>query len=181
MRFVALLRGINLGSHHRLAMPELKTACEGVGLETVDTYLQSGNIVFASRIKDTSQLTGRIRLALKTRFEHDISVIVKTAAEMRKIVRNNPFLARRGMDPTKLHVTFLQTIPAHDHVVNFSAQLGSSDEWAINGSVIYLYCPNGYGRTKLTNTVFERKLQVRATTRNWKTVTALADLVDAES
>ncbi len=179
MRYIALLRGINLGSHNRISMPELKTACEHIGLEEVITYVQSGNVIFTAKRQDSSKLTQQVKATIRDEFSCDVTVLLKTASEMARIVQGNPFITRAGIDPAMLHVTFLNEAPDQTLVASLLASLGGTDEWAIGGDHIYLYCPNGYGRTKLTNALFERKLKTVATTRNWKTVTALSELANA--
>jgi len=175
-RYVALLRGVNVGGRKSVSMARLKVGLEEAGFEDAQTYLQSGNVVFASS-GDPKKLPGQIGAVIKDKFGHDVDVWVKSAAEMKRIASANPFLAGPGVDQTKLHVTFLEDTADPELLLKISPDLGGDDKWAPIGSEVYLYCPGGYGRTKLTNSLFENKFKVRATTRNWKTVTALTELV----
>jgi uncharacterized protein (DUF1697 family) len=162
--YVALLRGINIGPRRRVAMADLRKLLESLGLEDVQTYVQSGNAVFRSRTKPDVK-------RIEAELGQDIAVLIRTAKEMTAIVEQNPFLAR-GADPAHLHVTFLDGKPAG----SLEPPPGATEEVEIVGREAYLHFPDGYGRTKLTNAAFEKKLGVRATTRNWRTVTTLAGL-----
>ncbi len=175
-RYIAMLRGINLGNHNRIAMPALRDQFVSLGLEKVATYVQSGNVIFDSTMLGNTELAEKIKIMIQKQLSYEVPVIIKSAKEMEKIVAGNPFLTREEMDTTNLYVTFLGGLPAHDLIAALLESLGGADEWALSDTQIYLYCPNGYGRTKLTNNLFESKLKVVATTRNWKTVTALAEM-----
>jgi uncharacterized protein (DUF1697 family) len=173
--YVALVRGINLGARNRLAMADLRRVVEDAGGTEVQTYLQSGNAVFrssAGRSKLASSLARGLRsLGL------DVRVLVRTPKELAKLVDGNPF-ARPDRDPLTLHATFLAETPERVRVRQLTAAAGgvAPDELRVVGSAVYLHCPNGYGRSKLSNAFIEKQLAVAATTRNWRTVTALADL-----
>jgi uncharacterized protein (DUF1697 family) len=170
----ALLRGINLRRHNRIAMADLRKLVDELGGEDVQTYVQSGNVVFRSRAaasKLEEALTRRIRDALGL----DVTVLVRTAAGLAKVVSGNPFLAT-GADPTMLHATFLATTPARGRVRRLNDADFAPDELRVSGRTVYVHCPAGYGRSKLSNAFLEKELDVRATTRNWRTVTALAEL-----
>jgi uncharacterized protein (DUF1697 family) len=166
---VALLRGINLGARNRVAMKDLRTLVEELGGENVRTYLQSGNVVFEGRALSEDALAKAIRESLGV----DVTVLVRTKAELDKLVRGNPFAKA---DPATLHVTFLDAAPAKDRARKLGEREFEPDEFQVAGREVYLRCPNGYGRSKLSNAFLEKQLDVRATTRNWKTVTALAEL-----
>lgn len=172
--YVALLRGINLGSRNRVAMADLRALVTGLGHEDVSTYLQSGNVVFraAGRAADLRlALEGGIRGELGL----DVTVLLRTKGELATLVAGNPF-TEKAKAPTTLHVTFLAEAPKRARIRDLDPQVGEPDEFQVAGRDVYLHCPNGYGRSKLGNALFERRLGVAATTRNWKTVTSLAEL-----
>ncbi len=175
--YVALLRGINLGSRNRVSMPNLRTLLESLGAEDVVTYLQSGNVVFKS-----AEGADTLNRAIEGRIHRDVglsvSVLLRTPQQLAKVRAGNPF-ARDVKDPTKLHVTFLAEKPDRASVRNLDPRRAEPDELRLVAQEIYLHCPNGYGRSKLTNAYFEKQLGVAATTRNWKTVTKLAELANA--
>jgi uncharacterized protein (DUF1697 family) len=165
--YVALLRGINIGPRRRVAMADLRELLASLGYEDVQTYVQSGNAVFRSGSKPDVK-------RIEAELGQDIAVLIRTAKEMTAVVEGNPFLAG-GADPSHLHVTFLDGTPKG----SIEPPAGASEQIAIAGREAYLHFPDGYGRTKLTNAAFEKKLSVRATTRNWRTVTTLAELASS--
>jgi uncharacterized protein (DUF1697 family) len=172
--FVAMLRGVNVGGNS-LKMEWLRKACEDLGLGDVRTYLQSGNIVFSSR-QGASSLGEMLKAAIDAKTRLPVTVVIRNAAEMAKIVAANLFAKQKGIDEAKLHVTFLQKTPVKPALERLDALAGGRDEYRLSGREIYLHCPLNYGQTKLSNMTIEKILGVRATTRNWKTVTALQRL-----
>ena len=170
--YAVMVRGINLGAHKRVAMKDLEVLFEELGSD-VRVHGQTGNVVFSSRAKTPAAVASDAEKAIADRLGVDVAVIVRTAAEMKKITGDNP-LAAPKRDPKSLHVTFLDQKPAAGRKIDPGA--GGSDEFAIRGKNVFLHCPNGYGRSKLSNAFFEKQLGVRATTRNWNVVNALADL-----
>ena len=171
--YIALFRGVNVGQNI-LKMDRLRALCSELCLKNARTYVQSGNIVFEAKGPASHwaralerKLAGESRLAL--------SVIVKTSEEMTNVQAANPFLKEKGIDPAKLHVTFLQEGPAKTALHALDTLDAGSDRFKRIEQEIYLHCPNGYGRTKRTNNLFEKLLSVRATTRNWNTVNMLCE------
>jgi uncharacterized protein (DUF1697 family) len=154
-------------------MSELAESFTSLGFENVRTYVQSGNVVFSTSVSDASAIANKIEKELKGRFGLDVAVIVRTSNELAKIVARNPFA---GNEQSKLHVTFLYTRPAHVPTERMEGVRGEDEEFAVSGMEVFLFLPNGYGRTKLSNNFFERALSVSATTRNWNTVTTLLDM-----
>ena len=174
--FIALLRGINVSRAKTIKMDNLRLTFQKQGFENVATYIQSGNVVFTASETATSQLAAKIAESIKTNFGFDVPVIVLSAAELKTITRNNP-MNDGTRDEAFLHVTFLAENPAAFNLSEIGAKKQGNEEIMISGKVVYLYCPHGYGKTKLTNTFLESKLKVAATTRNWKTVTELVEMV----
>jgi uncharacterized protein (DUF1697 family) len=172
--YVALLRGINLGTKKRISMPDLRALLESLGAEDVTTYVQSGNVVFKSA-EGSGKLTGGIERRIRRDLGLTVKVLLRTKPQLAKVVAGNPF-AERVKDPTKLHVTFLAQTPNRSRVRRLDPNHGAPDEFRVVGREVFLHCPQGYGRSKLTNAYFEKELDVAATTRNWKSVTKLAEL-----
>jgi uncharacterized protein (DUF1697 family) len=137
-------------------------------------YVQSGNVVFKGPV-GRAELIGAIEARISRDLGLDVTVLLRTRAELGKVVADNPF-AGKGTDPAKLHVTFLTSKPGRDRVRELGETRAGQDEFRLVGREVYLHCPNGYGRTKLSNAYLEKRLGVAATTRNWKTVTKLAEL-----
>ena len=165
-RYVALLRGVNVGGHRRVPMAELRAALKGLGLQDIATYLASGNAVFTSDL-EPAVLERAIHSAILERMSVGTTVLVRTAAEMAEVVADNPW-PERAAEPKKLHVAFLTAEPAEVPDVSRYAP----DEAEVRGRAAYLWYADGAGRSKLTLTL----PGVEATARNWSTVLALAEL-----
>jgi uncharacterized protein (DUF1697 family) len=172
--YVAMLRGINVGGHAKVAMTDLRASFAEMGFDDVQSYIQSGNVVFRSS-KSPTTLTSAIERALESAFGHGIKVVIRTGAQLAAVVGHNPLLGR-DREPAKLHVTFLASKPAPSRLGALDAGAFLPDEFIVSGREVYLHCPEGYGRTKLNNAFFERSLGVVTTTRTWNTVTTLADM-----
>ena len=174
--FVAMLRGINLGNHNRMKMEDLRSLVTGCGYEEPRTYLQSGNVVFrgAGRAESAAK-------ALEEAITHELGlsvpVVARSASQLRKVLESNPMIAAGG-DPTKLHVTFLARRPSAEALRKLAANKIASrrDRFELIGTEVFLECPSGYGTTSYDNGFFERNLATVATTRNWRTVCALAEM-----
>jgi uncharacterized protein (DUF1697 family) len=175
--FISLLRGINVSGQKTIRMPELKALFESLGFTLVATYLQSGNVVFDCANGEISTIAGSIEKAIERHFGFTVSVLVRDRDDFRRNFEGNPFLTERNEDLERLHVTFLSASPSAVALKDLETSIDTTDEYFLSGKEIYLFCPNGYGRTKLSNSFFERKLKVVATTRNWKTVSALYGMV----
>jgi uncharacterized protein (DUF1697 family) len=177
--FISFLRGINVGGQKRIAMADLLQLCTSLGFDNVRTYLQSGNVLFESPYRDTGRLSAMISEHISAKFGFTAKVITRTSDELRRIILANPF-AKEGLDADNYHVTFLSDIPSEEFPGSTMKGKDGPDRYVIIGREVYLFCPDGYGRTKFSNTFFEKKVGVFATTRNWKTVTALAEMVEGQ-
>jgi uncharacterized protein (DUF1697 family) len=173
MTYISMLRGINVSGQKIIKMDALKALYENLGLVNVRTYVQSGNVLFESRPTDEAKLSGLIAGGIKKAFDHSVVVVLRTRSELQAVVKNNPFLKEREIDPTKLHVTFLFEAPDREALSQLQAVKDKTDKIKVGPREVYLYCPQGYGRTKYSNNFLERTLKVSATTRNWNTVNAL--------
>lgn len=173
--YITLLRGVNV-SGNPLKMDWLRQACEGLGFKRVQTYLQSGNIVFSSSLS-ASKLAALLKSTIDAQTVRPVPVVIRSAREMGDIVAGNPFLAPlssgKGVAADKLHVTFLGELPVKPDTVRLDRLAGERDQVHLAGKEIYLHCPINYGETKASNAAIEKVLGVNATTRNWATVTAL--------
>ena len=174
--YIALLRGINVGGHKIVKMDRLRKAFEELGFKDVDTYVQSGNVVFKSPKIARADLSRKIEGMLLREFSISVPVIVRTAEEIGKVLTNNPFLKERDTDVAGLHVTFLSLTPQRAAIKGLDAIAAGPDRFHCNGQEIYLHCPNGFGGTKLSINAFEKVLAVGATTRNWNTVNKLYEM-----
>lgn len=177
--YISILRGINVGGSKPIKMESLRTVYEGLGFKNVKTYIQSGNIVFQYKSIKPNTLKELIKKAILNEFKFDVPVLIIEADELISVLNSNPFLNKRKEDIKSLHVTFLSEEPTSINSKSISSEQFKPDEFIISKKLIYVFCPNGYGNTKINNNFFESKLKVNATTRNWKTVMELAKLSDS--
>jgi uncharacterized protein (DUF1697 family) len=170
------LRSVNVAGHGRLSMPELKASVEALGYPDVSTYIQTGNVLFGSSTKKVTTLVRDLETQLEADFGSTPAVLVRTAADLARVARTSPY-PDQGADPSRHHVTFLAETPTAKRLADFSPPASGRDELAIIGQEVYVHTPDGYARTKLTGSYLERHLGVVSTTRNWNTVTKLAQLL----
>jgi len=175
---VSLLHKVNVGGRNLLSMQALRAVYESLGFEDVRSYVQSGNLVFRIRARDSSRLGVLIENAIEQSFGMRPTVVLRTASEMRDVVRANPFADRPGMEPAKLAVMFLAGEPGEDTRGRLRQLKTEPEELIAGRRELYIYYPDGMGRSKLTGTVFERILGVRMTGRNWNSVTKLLETAE---
>ena len=167
---ISMLRGINVSGQKKIHVAELKSMYESLGLENVQTYVQSGNVVFDSEEQDSERLRKTIEAQIESTFGFSVPVLIRSGNDFRRIIESHPFA---GEELARVLVTFLYDNPEQSKWNDLSLYKDKVDQFALGEQEIYLFCPGGYGRTKLSNHFFERMLSVIATTRNWKTVNAL--------
>lgn len=173
--YVALLRGINVSGQKKITMPDLQKLVGALGHADVSTYIQSGNVIFRSSATNPAGVAIGIEEAIERDLGFTVTVVLRTRDELGHVIETNPFL-RPGIDLAHLHVTFLTNLPTSAVLSSLNVQTVGPDEFRALGREIYLHCPQGYGRTKLNNAFWERRLHIAATTRNWNTVTRLFQL-----
>lgn len=175
--YIALLRGINVSGKYPLKMDALKQLFITLCCQNVKSYIQSGNVVFQSKSTETDSLERAIRSSIKDDYGYDVFVFVLNKKKLLDLFYSNPFCNKVGIDISKLHLTLLQNLPKLKDIESVELfNKESHDEFEILGNSIYLYCPNGYGKTKLNTIFFEKKLRTSATTRNWKTISKLVEI-----
>jgi uncharacterized protein (DUF1697 family) len=158
--YISMLRGINVGGQKTIRMEALRELYTGLGFTSVRSYVQSGNMLFKSGEQDASGLVKRIEERIVKMYRFQVSVFIRSANDLQGILANNPFINQRHEDPAKLHVTFLYRIPSEPWWSEMSAPRDSTDEFALGERAIYLFCPNGYGKSKLSP-AHERRLSMR--------------------
>ncbi|MFV0420461.1 MAG: DUF1697 domain-containing protein [Dysgonomonas sp.] len=168
--FVSMLRGINVSGKNLIKMNALQESYKTLGFDNVVTYLQSGNVVFTSEDANNSLLGTKISERIENDFRFTIPILVLSIDKLDKIIHENPFSERADKHGKSLYITFLYSEPADIKNEIIEGNKGEGEEFIIKNNVVYLFCPNGYGRTKLNNNYWEAKLKTSATTRNWKTV-----------
>jgi uncharacterized protein (DUF1697 family) len=172
---IALLRGINVGGKNKLSMKDLVSIFMGAGAKDVRTYIQSGNIVFTAGRKVLGGLGDTVAAEIEARHGLTVPVVLRTQAEAEAARDANPY-QRRAPNPKALHVMFLRDSPSKSAVAALDPRRSPPDEFAVLGREVFLYCPNGVGRSKLTTMWIDRVLDTVSTIRNWNTVNALVDM-----
>jgi uncharacterized protein (DUF1697 family) len=171
--YISMLRGINVSGQKQVRMTDLKSLYELLGLMHVQTYVQSGNVVFSSQEQDVAKLRRAIEAHIEKTFGFSVPVVIRTADEFKRIIDSHPF---KNEDPIRVVVTFLYEHPEQSKLDDLSDYKDKVDQFTLGMQEIFLFCPGGYGKTKLSNAFFEKRLDVIATTRSWKTVNALYEM-----
>ncbi len=174
--FIALLRGINVSGQKKIKMADLRACLQQHGFSEVRTYIQSGNILFTAEDADPAELAAQIHAAIEQQFGFDVPVQVLSAARVRQVVDANPFPDTPAEEYNRLLVCFLAQQPTQERAAAVAGYQDARDAFHLDGQAIYIYAPEGYGTSKLTNNFFEAKLKVQATTRNWKTLLKLLEM-----
>jgi uncharacterized protein (DUF1697 family) len=175
---ISMLRGVNVGGHNQIKMEALRALYESLGLRDVQTYVVSGNVVFRTKERNLVALAKRIEDAIEQGFGFRPAVIVRTTSELRGAIAKNPFAKRRGIDPGKLLVTFLADDPSADSRDKVLKIKADPEELFIDGRHVYIYFPNGMGRTKLSWAAIGKMLGTSATGRNWNSVIKLLEIAE---
>jgi uncharacterized protein (DUF1697 family) len=169
--FIALFRGINVGGRNRLPMRALVDVLRDLGLQDIQTYIQSGNVVFRSEPADTASLSERMSAAVNASHGFTPQVLVLTLDEFEAAVQSNPY-PEAASEPKSLHLYFLTSAPESPDLEALESLRSPSERFALQGELFYLHAPDGIGRSRLAASV-EKALGVGATARNWRTVTAI--------
>jgi len=173
---ISMLRGVNLGPHNRIKMDALRAVYESLKLEDPRSYVQSGNVIFRTKEKNSPQLAKKIQGAIQKNFGCSPEVILRTPDEMRKAVAANPFPERAKEEPGKVLLTFLAAEPPREAEGNLEKFKGLPEELHLSGRELYIYFPNGAGRSKLPWSAVEKLLKVTGTARNWNSVLAMLQI-----
>ena len=174
-----MLRGINVSGQKKIKMDLLKKLYEQAGFSFVQTYIQSGNIIFSHKSDNVPEIVNIIETAIRKQFGFDVSVIIRTPQEMKKVTDSNP-LNLQGDEFKRLYVTFLATSADDSKTVLFEKYKAADDKFCLLENHFYFFCPGGYGKTKLSNNIIEKVYKCPATTRNWNTVNKLQTLSSSE-
>ena len=176
--WISILRGINVGGRNAIKMDALRNMYVQLGFSEVQSYIQSGNVIFKTELTDSKSIEKIISTEISKTFGFEVPVMVVEREECRKTINLNPFSRDSSYDQAYMHITFLSDNPEKTFIEKISIVNSGADEYCFGDKVIYLYCPAGYGNTKLSNTFFEKKLKLTATTRNLKTTTELLAIAD---
>ena len=177
MRYISLLRGINVAGQKKILMKDLKALYESLGFADVVTYIQSANVLFSSEVKEETAIEQISQAIISKQYSFDVPVQVREVSDFENIIKNCPFselnLVEEG---TRVMVTFLDAQPTDENTEKLITYVQEPERLVLVGREVYLHCPNGYGKTKLSNNFLENKLKVGATTRNWKSIIKLHGL-----
>jgi uncharacterized protein (DUF1697 family) len=177
---LAMLRGINVSGQKKVPMADLRAMFEDMKFKNVQTYIQSGNVLFESKDTDETGLSKKISKKILDVFGFEVPVVVLNKKYLETVVKNNPFLKEKNINEERLYYTFLAEEPSKEMLAKIKIPDGTTDRFEIIGKTAYLYCPGGYGETKLSNNFFEAKLKVRATTRNLRTTNILLEMMSEQ-
>jgi uncharacterized protein (DUF1697 family) len=175
--YISILRGINVNSQNIIKMDNLRESLKKNGYNNITTYIQSGNIVFSFEKVDIIKIKQDIVKRIQSDFGLDVPVIVLTIESLKSIIKNNP-LVNQNLNQDLLHITFLSSNIEDYNKDEIEIKKQNGEEIIVSKDCVYLYCPFGYGKTKLTNIFLESKLGVIATTRNWKTSNELLKIAE---
>ncbi len=176
--YVALLRGINLGAKRRVAMADLRDLMAGLGYDDVRTHLQSGNAVFRTGSRSASSVARAVETAISDGLGMDVPVVVRTAAQLAKVVEADPF-AGTATDGARYLVTFLDKPPAASWLADVDVDGCAPEQVAVHGREVYLWLPTGVHSSRLARLVGDKTLGGTATSRNWNVVRKLAEMAAA--
>ena len=175
-RYVALLRGANVGGKNRLPMADLRDLFASAGCAAVRTCFQSGNAVFEATHDLAEAVPEIVTVAIRRRFGYESAVVLRSGEELRQVATSNPF--DTSGDPRFLHVAFLKDTPSAEAISRLDPERSPPDEFVVRGRNVYLRYPNGVARSKLTTEYLAAQLQTVSTMRNWRTVLRLLEMVD---
>ena len=175
---ICMLRGVNVGGRNMIKMDALKALCVSLKLKDPQTYVQSGNVIFSSQEKDLAKLAKRIQDGIEKSLKFRPGIMLRTAEDLREVVKKNPFAKRTGIEPGKLLVNFLAADPGKQAREKALAIKIGPEEIHLVGREAYIYFPNGQGRSKFPWAAIERALGTSGTGRNWNSVTKMLEIAE---
>jgi uncharacterized protein (DUF1697 family) len=174
---ISLLRGVNMAGHNKIKMTDLEDLFDKLGFIDVEAFIQSGNVIFNDREdKPPLEISVKIEEAILKKFKYRIPVLIRTAENLKEVISMNPFAGVENFNIEKLAVIFLYEMPRKEQIEKVRSIDYPPDKFKINGKEIFIYCPNGFGKTKLYTNFFENKMKIIGTARNWKTINTLYDM-----
>ncbi len=176
--YISIIRGINVVGKKLIKMEALRRMYEGLEFKNVKTYIQSGNVIFRANQTNEKELEAQIAKQVLKKFGYDVKVLVMTIDHLKKIIKGNLLAADKTRDITFLHVTFLSSVPGGFDKNEITAKKIPGEEILFSKYAVYLYCPHGYGNTKLGNNFLESRLKTPATTRNWRSTNELLRIAE---
>jgi uncharacterized protein (DUF1697 family) len=167
--YIALLRGINVSGQKPVPMADLQKLFEKLGFKGAKTFIQSGNVVFKAPEGEPGALAGLIEAGIKKKFAFDVPVIVRTLEELSSIVKGNPWRKQKLAGNERVYISYLDKAPSKEAIKVLAAVAADPDEIIVKKTEVYILARSGYGKSVFSNTLMEKKLKVRSTTRNLET------------
>jgi uncharacterized protein (DUF1697 family) len=174
--YISMLRGINVSGHNIIRMESLKATFSSLGFSNVNTYIQSGNVVFQSAEPDCDSLSEIIARQIRIDNNLDIRLITISLSRIQEIIAANPFLSEAEANPGAMYITYFSPPWSEPDLTTIEVKRAKDEQIHYVNGVFYLYCPGGYGNTKLSNPFLEKKFNLTGTTRNWKTTLKLREM-----
>lgn len=187
MKYISILRGINVAGQRKILMNDLKELYQNLGFERVQTYIQSGNVIFETHLENKEEISTQLEKAIFENYNFEVCVIIRTKEELLYIQSSNPFFSpsqtteeKQQLINNNLYFTFLKDIPTPESSNSIEKIKFLPDRFEIINDAIFILYAEKYSNSKLTNNFFEKKLKTKATTRNWKTIEKLTELMTKE-
>ena len=177
MKYVALLRGINVAGQKRIPMADLKQVFESLKFKDVETYIQSGNVVFSYHEWETKPMVAAIEKAIQKKFGFEVPVVIRAEKDWLKILKANPYIAEAKKAPKFLHVYLLADTPKEPKLAELKKYCEAGEKFELKGREFYVFYSAGAGKRKFVLSVIEKKLGVTGTARNWLTMLTLSDML----
>jgi len=175
---ISMLRGVNVVGRNQIKMEALRAVYKSLKFEDPRTFIQSGNVIFRTRQKNSPVLAKKIQDAIEDAFGFRPAVIVRTPDELRRAIAATPFPSHRNLHPSKILVTFLSGEPGPEAQATLLGLRGYPEEVHLKGRELYIYFPNGAGQTNLPWSAVEKLLRVTGTARNWNSVTKMLAIAE---
>jgi uncharacterized protein (DUF1697 family) len=166
-----------MAGHNTVKTKDLAEMFADLGYPDAKIFIQSGNIIFRSK-EERHKLSVQIEGAISEKFSFDIDVMLRTVEEVKALATRNPYLNEEKFNPARMGVVFLKSVPGKESVARMDSISFPPDKFMIDKQEIFLFCPDGFGRSKLNTNFFERKLGVPGTARNWKTINSILELAE---
>lgn len=178
-KYICFLRGINVGGSKKIKMADLRSHLSALNFNNLQTYIQSGNIIFEAEGYTIEDLETKINQLIRKKYGFEVPALILTPKEIEQVLAENPFIKNKNNQPDRMYFTFLSNLPDQKLIEDLQKTDFDPEKFLISGKTIFFYVPDGLGRSKLNNNFFENKLKVAGTTRNLKTLLKMFELSNA--
>ena len=175
-RYIALLRAINVGGYRKIKMDDLREMFESMDFENVQTYIQSGNVIFDSNVKNKKSLSQSIEKKIEQQFGHEVPVIIRTRDELKLLITQNPFYGENE-EPFRLYLTFFLDTPSEEKQGELQKLNSSLEKFSfVNGDLFSLIDKKTDQKIRFSNSYIEKTIGVPCTSRNWRSVNKIFEM-----